>query len=280
MKLISKLGLLAGAKLPRGYFRILRATAERDFALQAYAVPLKNVPGAQMVCDFREPVFTSIFRDGLIPHQAGQDTLYRRLIQSGDLVFDVGANVGYTALLFAHAAGPTGRVFAFEPGRRAFGYLTRNVAHNRALLPTICPKQIALSDHPGEAVFFDSDSSNLSSLERVSGAEEYVVRLTTLDALADEHGAPQFIKIDVEGHEPKVFRGMSATLNAARPPIIAYEALTAEANDACLAALTSQTRGNYTFYRIAEDGTLADADSVSGTSDYLAMPAWASDRLS
>lgn len=279
MRFISKVGLLAGAIVPRGYFRILRTVADKDPALQAYPVALKNVPGASMVCDFREPVFTSILRDGLIPHQVGQDQLYRQLIRAGDLVFDVGANVGYTAMLFAHAAGATGLVLALEPGRRAFAYLVRNVNFNAARLPSIVARQVAVSNQLGQAVFFDSDSSNLSSLEKIEGASEYRVQLTTVDALCGEFGTPHFIKIDVEGHEPQVFDGMEATLSGDRPPIIAYEALTAAASAACLGVLKAQANAFYAFHRIAEDGSLVDASSPEGTSDYLALPSWASERL-
>src|SRR5439155_7240762 len=55
-----------------------------------------------------------------------------RALKPGDVVWDVGANVGMYAMLIARAVGPAGRVCAFEPSRACFGRLQENIDRNRA----------------------------------------------------------------------------------------------------------------------------------------------------
>jgi protein-L-isoaspartate O-methyltransferase len=59
-----------------------------------------------------------------------KDTLLfiQRIVAAGDTVLDVGANIGYLTMLFAHLVGETGRVVAFEPGENDLPYLTANAS--------------------------------------------------------------------------------------------------------------------------------------------------------
>ena len=98
MKLVSRFLLSAAKRTPRGYYRILKFAAEHDPTLQDITVPLKDIP-LSLRADLRQGVFANIYRTGAIPHQRGFDGVCRRLLRPGDLVFDIGANVGYTAAL-------------------------------------------------------------------------------------------------------------------------------------------------------------------------------------
>src|SRR5918996_4770073 len=61
-------------------------------------------------------------------YEAEELGLMRRLVQPGQTIIDVGANVGYTARFFAKIVGPRGKVYAFEPNRLIYPLLKRNVA--------------------------------------------------------------------------------------------------------------------------------------------------------
>lgn len=267
--------MFLGRRLPRGGWRVIRAAAARDPALWDHRIPLPAVPGAAIRADLRETVSMNFLRHGCIPGQKGHDALFRRAIRPGDTVSDIGANVGYTMLLFARLAGPEGKVVALEPGRRAFAGLARNAlqaAHVVAL-------QIAASDRDGEAEFHETAMSDLSSLEPVAGAVAFTVPTATADGLAATHGAPDFVGIDVEGHEPGVLRGMAAMLGSERPPIVLFEALDRELRDRSAATIGEAARGRGRIFRLRGDGEV-DADlDAPGTNDYLFLPDWAAARL-
>jgi FkbM family methyltransferase len=130
------------------------------------------------------------------------------LIHPGDVVWDVGAHYGYVALLAARLAGPSGRLFAFEPGRRSRWYLSRHVAWNRLTQVTVHP--YALADFDGEARFGGSDSTQLFAL---GGGEELVpVRSGASLVRANVCPPPNFMKVDTEGAELLVLRGVLGVL--------------------------------------------------------------------
>lgn len=275
MKLLSRVALFLGRHAPRGGWRAVRFAAARDPALWDHPVPLPAVPGAVLRADLRETVSMNFLRHGCIPGMEGHDLLFRRLIAPGDTVFDIGANVGYTALLFASLAGPKGRVVALEPGRRAYAALARNAAQaaNLAIL------QIAASDHEGEAQFHEAEMSDLSSLEPVAGATSFTVPVEPLDRVAAREGAPAFVKIDVEGHEPAVLRGMAELFASARPPLVLFEALDPAALDRCAAVISRLARPDGKLFRLRHDGALSADLAAPGHNDYLHAPAWAEARL-
>src|SRR5205823_1582811 len=78
--------------------------------------------------------------------------LFDREIPKGGTVIDIGAQMGYYALPFARAAGPSGKVFAFEPEPSNLVLLKKNIAANRYENITIIPK--AVGDHPGHVTLF------------------------------------------------------------------------------------------------------------------------------
>jgi FkbM family methyltransferase len=144
----------------------------------------------------------------------------QRLIDPGDRVVDVGANVGYMTSLAAVSAGTSGRVMAFEPHPVVFELLRTNIARwNGAAVAPIEPHQLALSDHAGTAQLNAGSSFHanmgLSRLEAASEAtsEDVLVpvEVKRLDeVIGDERIG--LMKIDVEGHEPGVLRGSQRLL--------------------------------------------------------------------
>lgn len=147
--------------------------------------------------------------------------LLPEMIQSGNIVYDVGAHLGFFSLLAGKLVGQTGKVFAFEPNPENLNRLATNIGLNSINWINFVPK--ALSDHSGEMTFSVSNSSmgQLVELETPT-MRTYRVTTTTLDELVfeEQYPVPDFIKIDVEGEEGKVLVGGRKLLKEFKPVII------------------------------------------------------------
>jgi FkbM family methyltransferase len=147
-------------------------------------------------------------------------------VQAGQTAYDVGANVGYVTLLFARRVGEQGKVIAFEPFPANVHRLKQNLAANAGLAPmevvaaaVVEAAQtvtflIGPSDDTGRVVEHGTDVS--------AGSEQLAVPGVALDALVFEQGypPPQVVKIDVEGGEVAVLRGMRRLLEQVRPLVL------------------------------------------------------------
>ena len=144
---------------------------------------------------------------------------YKQFISPGDLVFDVGANMGGRVRVFYKLGA---QVVAFEPQVDCFDYLDAVFSGTKSVRIV----NRALGRAEGEAEMFISDASLLSSLsarwmEAVKASGRFGerkweakkrVKMTTLDKAIQEFGIPKFIKIDVEGYESEVLSGLSTPI--------------------------------------------------------------------
>jgi FkbM family methyltransferase len=156
-----------------------------------------------------------------------------RVLRAGDVAVDVGANVGYLTTLAAMLVGPTGQVFAFEPGPENLARLRANLALNDCTNVTVVEK--AVTNQMGDVEFFiNSDDSGGNALwdpAQYPGNEKCLatpIRLTvpgtTLDVELEQlRVAPKVIKIDTEGAEQKVLEGMRGLLASLEPRFIIAE---------------------------------------------------------
>jgi FkbM family methyltransferase len=157
-----------------------------------------------------------------------QETMaaFARLLTAGDVVVEVGGHIGYMAVYFAHLVGPQGRVVVFEPGPNNLPYISVNARQyaNIQVVPA------ALTDFTGNATLYTEELSgqNNSLLDRYAVLEANMrearlgeiqrgcvtVGCTTLDDFIQLNplDMPVFVKIDVEGAELSVLRGMKHCL--------------------------------------------------------------------
>ena len=136
-------------------------------------------------------------------------------MRPGAVAVDVGANVGVHALAMAAAVGTEGRVLCFEPLPHLAAALARTLRLNN-FVDRAQVEQVALTDVPGETTFHRAAHSPLSSLYALpdaTGTTALLVRTSTLDACVPPGGRVDFMKIDVEGAEPLVWRGMRRVLS-------------------------------------------------------------------
>jgi FkbM family methyltransferase len=146
---------------------------------------------------------------------------YRAFIEPGDLVFDLGANVGERTETFRRLGA---RVVAVDPQPSSVAALEARFSDHPQV--TVVGKAVAAA--PGSYTLRVDENSTLSTMstewiDAVKGSgrfeaewrEAVEVKGTTLDALIEEFGLPQFCKIDVEGYEPEVLAGLSQPLPSA-----------------------------------------------------------------
>jgi FkbM family methyltransferase len=147
-----------------------------------------------------------------------------RLLRPGDIVIDIGANVGFLSVIAAKLVGPDGRVIAFEPVPANARRIRRNARLNR--LGRIEVVEAAVGDRTGTATLVLAEFAGGAALADADlppdACGELEVRLTTLDDWLARSGSPRpaLVKIDVEGAELAVLRGMVATLEQVRPALL------------------------------------------------------------
>jgi len=150
-----------------------------------------------------------------------------RHLSPGDVFYDVGANVGFFSLLATKRVGVDGTVYAIEPVAENAAAIRRNAALNG--LKNLEVFEVAADEKSGAGELFvtswDGGSSLLAdALSPSEPVQQRQVGVVTLDELihSERLRPPTFVKIDVEGAELAVLRGMRNTLQDCRPTVL-YE---------------------------------------------------------
>jgi FkbM family methyltransferase len=139
-----------------------------------------------------------------------------RALAPGANCVDVGANHGYFTLIMADAAGPTGRVLGIEPNPRLATLLEYTLEVNGFDRLARVLSTAASDQERGTArLVIPGRRWALASLYRHATAGDHVVDVetTTIDRLTDEWPSVDFVKIDAEGSEEAIWRGMRRTLD-------------------------------------------------------------------
>ena len=141
--------------------------------------------------------------------------LLKRLISPGMKCIDVGAHIGFYTCLVTSIVGETGKVYAFEPMAAHYDLLLKNIQENgfQRIVQTF---NVVCSDVNGNVNV--SKISNMFVVGHNGGSEQATVEAVRLDDLIED--TIDFVKIDVEGHEPAVIRGMTSILSRDQPIIL------------------------------------------------------------
>ncbi len=174
---------------------------------------IAEVQGHKMLLDQNDGMALSI-RGIYEPVETG---LLNGEIKKGDVVFDIGANIGYHTLIAARLVGPDGKVIAFEPDPTNFGLLKNNVEMNGYQNVILVQKAVAnrterirlflSEDNKGDHRIYDPNDGRTS-------IEIEAVRLD--DFLADFGGRVDFMKMDIQGAEGGAVQGMPDLLKKNR----------------------------------------------------------------
>jgi len=148
-------------------------------------------------------------------------SLFRNVINDGDWVFDIGANIGCHTLAFSQIVGKTGRVFAYEPVRTNFYTLAGNIALNNIF--NVYPHQVAVGEKVG---LLDVPELDVNRTLNFGGIElkndysknvHYKTQVVSIDEIQIDK--IDFMKIDVEGMEYEVLCGAKNSLEKHKPAL-------------------------------------------------------------
>jgi FkbM family methyltransferase len=151
----------------------------------------------------------------------GQEiTVCSKHIRTDGIVIDIGANIGLHSVHFSRAA-QCGRVISVEPSRSTFGTLLRNTAR----LPNVIPLNVALSDSNGTQTFYVAEDNAYSGLKNTR--RKAILRTEHVACFSGDHilapliqdARVDLIKIDVEGLESQVLRGLTGIICKHKPVI-------------------------------------------------------------
>ena len=241
----------------RGLKYVLKTMRFLNIAGKVY---LKKLPGNIMMrLKPEEHIQQQLFWYGSYEKELG--TVLKKLLLPKSVFIDIGANIGYFSLIASRAV-PTATIIAFEPVSYLFAALQENIALNN--IKNIQPVLAAVGEKNEKSLMYLSDSSNtgMSSLrqpENYSGINE-LTDVISLDNWFADSGLTKvdIIKIDVEGNELGVLRGMNDIANKLQPHILlelnpetlAYFGLTSTD------VLTHISHLNYLPFTITESGKL------------------------
>ncbi len=152
-----------------------------------------------------------LFRREALRSQRVAQEFYAEFLRSGDLVFDVGANWGDMSQLYLRLGA---RVVAFEPIPDCKWELDARVGPHKHFTTVASALGARVGELPIHVNRHRGASSLVSSWSPESNIEEkFMVPITTLDLMIERYGHPAYIKIDVEGFEAEVLRGLSSPVS-------------------------------------------------------------------
>lgn len=170
-------------------------------------------------------VFFLAYRTGLLYHLSGFRCHYyaRRLIQPGDYVIDIGANLGYYSVLFAEWTGPEGKVFSVEPiplYRKVLRRNTKSFPYVEIIPYAMGPRaETVQMGIPGSDPHRHGLARVLSREEREAVHQTFEVEVRPPTSLFGELPGLDYVKCDVEGFEDEVLPAMKPLLREHRPTL-------------------------------------------------------------
>lgn len=183
--------------------------------------------------------------------------IFVKMIQPGQVVFDLGANNGIHSLLFSKLVGSLGKVFAFEPLPDNVEEIKKNCELNNVTNIEIV--QSAVGQHDGEVKFFLGIFKKQGSILGIGSesGKEVNVKITTLSTFIQTRNVkPDFIKIDIEGAESDALSGLGDLIREIKP-VFFIELHTPE-QDKKVGQILHQY--NYSVYRLTAKPGEKDPD--------------------
>ena len=198
-----------------------------------------DVQGSKMYVDVfdPDPTMRRTFRSYAVNrvHEESTTSLFRKIVKEGNVVIDLGANIGYFTLLSARLVGSKGKVYAFEPETRNYKYLLKNIELNG--YDNVVASQKAVADRPGTVkLFFCPYDSGHHTIRKYNGIQAYrpdfldekkefvEVDQVSLDDFFSSIRTPvDVIKMDVEGAEMLALAGMEQLIRGNEKLIMLIE---------------------------------------------------------
>jgi FkbM family methyltransferase len=196
--------------------RILRGLLNLFFPNKRFSIRETLLFGARMFVYSDQHTGRKIL---LSQFEREETKFFGEFIQEGFVCLDIGSNVGYFSVLFASKGA---KVYAFDPVRENYALLSLTVALNPNL--DIELRNCAIGDESGSIDFYIPEQTSLARIRSNSeakGEDKRTVELITIDQL--DLPRVDVVKIDVEGAEEKVIKGMLNTLARCKPKLLMVE---------------------------------------------------------
>ena len=186
---------------------------------------LKAIPRGMPICILQGPLKGKTWVVGagdnngfwLGSYELETQRVLEQNTRPGDVVYDIGANVGFYTLLASFLVGKQGRVYAFEPFPANVGFIKKHISLNKIINVSVFDMAIADKE---DVMFF---KTGINSAEgKLSNEGDLKVNVMPLDSMVRDKiiPPPQIMKIDVEGAELKLFEGAREMIKKYRPKII------------------------------------------------------------
>lgn len=163
----------------------------------------------KMILDEKDTLGLSLGRI----HEPHITELAKKEIKKGDVVIDLGANIGYFTLVFSKLVGPKGKIFAFEPDPVNFSILKENIKINNC--SNVIPIQKAVAEKIRKGFIYLSKENKGDHRIYDSGnkREKIEIEITSLDEyFKNSNQKIDFIKMDIQGSEILALQGAKETL--------------------------------------------------------------------
>ena len=203
-------------KMARRYFR--------EYPAKIYTF---NIPGAGEIrfANWENPLAA--------PKAITQNEInfFKKFIDPGDFVIDIGANIGHRTVAMALANGPSGLTLAFDPNPHVFKILQQNAGIN-GQRTNIVPLPYAITDEDGEFFYNSSEASfNNGGISREKTAKhgrfslEQKIRGINLEKYLAQHypermARLKLIKIDTEGYDKEIIKSIYNLIESCKPIVI------------------------------------------------------------
>jgi FkbM family methyltransferase len=156
-------------------------------------------------------------------HEPNATKIYKQLLRPGDVIFDIGTNLGYYLCVANNTLGSDCQIQGFEPDEELFSLANKNSA---LLNSPINIKHCAISDKTGLVSFFKSKVSNWGTIvprDELKLERKVDVDSITIDSFVEQNNIqPTVIRMDIEGGETKALKGGLKTLRKTRLLFLEY----------------------------------------------------------
>jgi FkbM family methyltransferase len=212
--------------MPTNSWRSIRYAVHRWLLRRPYLLADASVGGLRFWVKTEDAIGRHLYKDGWLEKECTRALLRVLALRTGDVVIDVGANIGWYALVIDRSAPPGVDIYAFEPDPGNFDLATRNIALNGARGVHLV--ECALSDSAGTRTLYRYPDKNRGrhSLLPIHAGDQISIETTTLDLFWAEAGlgdrVPRFIKIDIEGYELFALKGARRVLEQCPMVLLEY----------------------------------------------------------
>jgi FkbM family methyltransferase len=223
-----------------------------NFLISHLKPPLAEVDGHKMLWE-SGGILGVLILGTYEPLETG---LVKKEIKKGEVVLDIGANIGYYTLIFARLVGGEGKVFAFEPDPTNFSLLKKNVELNGYKNVVLVPKAVSNKTEKIRLYLSKNNKADHRIYDAHDGRQSIEIEAIRLDDYFKNYdGEIAFIKMDIQGAEGGALQGMFNLLKKNNDVKIAMEFLPIGLKrfgtepEECLKLLTAS---GFTLYEIAE----------------------------